>query len=140
MGIVLDTSVLIAAERGLLDLPALFSAYPEETFHLSSVTASELLHGVERANTPERRHKRSNYVEAVLQRLSILPFDLEVARCHAKIWAALEVSGKVIGLHDMLIAATALQNEHMLATLNQDEFQRITKLKLVPLSSFAIQR
>ncbi|GDY19833.1 hypothetical protein LBMAG56_11780 [Verrucomicrobiota bacterium] len=45
MGIILDSSVLIAAERGRLDLPKLLAAHPSDPFLIAAITASELLHG-----------------------------------------------------------------------------------------------
>ncbi|WP_395751036.1 type II toxin-antitoxin system VapC family toxin [Prosthecobacter sp.] len=138
MGLILDTSVIIADERGRLNLPALFRAKAGEEFFISSITVSELLHGVERANTAERREKRSNYVEGLLQSLPIIEFDLRVARRHARIWAELEVARKMIGPHDLIIAATALEHGHSLATLNGAEFSHVPQLLLEDLTSFVV--
>lgn len=136
MGLILDGSVLIAAERGRFDLLALFQARANEEFFIAAITASELLHGVERANTPERREKRSRYVEGVLQRLAVIDFETGVARRHARIWAELEMTGKLIGPHDLLIAATAMEHDHSLATLNHAEFSNVPGLKLEDVSPF----
>lgn len=136
MGLILDTCVLIAAERGKLELPALLKSHGTETVYIASITASELLHGVERANTPERRERRAAFVESLLRQIPILDFGLHEARAHARIWAALDQSGKPIGPHDMLIAATAVAGAHSLATLNQAEFARVPALALVDVNSF----
>ena len=86
----LDSSVLIAAERERFDMSAFIEAEaPMESLFISSITASELLHGVHRA-TPERRARREAYVEAVIRETPILPFDLPCARRHAGLWAALD--------------------------------------------------
>jgi tRNA(fMet)-specific endonuclease VapC len=138
MGIILDSSILIADERRRFDLAGFFLAHPEDTFGIAAITASELLHGVERANTAERRQKRQSYVEAVLNKLPVIDFDLRIARQHARLWASLEVVGKLIGPHDMLIAATALAEDHRAATLNQDEFVRVPGLNLVDLKAFSM--
>lgn len=140
MGLILDTSVIVADERGRFSLAALFSARAGEKFFISSITASELLHGVERANTAERREKRSSYVEGVLQRFPIIEFELSVARRHARIWAELEVSRKMIGPHDLIIAATALEHGHTLATLNQSEFSHVPQLLLEDVAPFALAK
>ncbi len=140
MGIILDSSVLIAAERGRFDLPALFRAREGEEFFIAAITASELLHGVERANTEERREKRSRYVEGVLQRLPVIEFGLAVGRRHARLWAELEVLRKIIGPHDLLIAATALEHGHSLATLNQSEFSHVPQLVLEDVVPFAVTK
>lgn len=46
MGAVIDSSVLIAAERGKLDLPRVLADHGDEPIAISAITASELLHGV----------------------------------------------------------------------------------------------
>jgi tRNA(fMet)-specific endonuclease VapC len=58
MGLIADTTILIAAEKGRFDLPAFFEAMDGEPVRIAAITASELLHGVERADTPARRAKR----------------------------------------------------------------------------------
>lgn len=87
-----------------------FSNMLDRVVAISAITASELLHGVHgvyRANTAQRRHRRQVRVEAVLASLTIAPFDLGVARVHARIWADLMASGTPIGAHDFIIGATA---------------------------------
>lgn len=140
MGLILDTSVIVADERGRFSLAALFRARPGEEFFISSITVSELLHGVERANTTERREKRSIYVEGLLKMLPAIEFDLRVARKHAQIWAELEVSRKMIGPHDLIIAATALEHGHSVATLNQSEFSHVSLLALEDVSPFVVAK
>lgn len=140
MGLILDSSVLIASERGKFDLPSLFRARSGKEFFIAAITASELLHGVERANTPERREKRSLHVEGVLQRLPIIDFELSIARRHARLWAGLEAAGKIIGPHDMLIAATAIEHDHTLATLNEGEFSNVPGLMLEDVTPYLITR
>lgn len=103
---------------------------------ITSITASELLHGVFRA-TPERRANREGFVEAVLMETPVLSFDLACARQHAKLWAALASTGQQIGPHDMMIAATCLRFGHRLATLNEREFSRVPNLRLADARRFA---
>lgn len=100
-----------------------------EPVYIAAVTASELLHGVHRAGEVYRR-QRQDFVEAVLRDTPILTFDLICARNHAKLWADLEIEGRRIGAHDMLIAATCLAFGHRLATLNEGEFERVEGLEL----------
>jgi len=136
MGLILDTSILIAAEKKRLDLAALFAAYNGETFAIAAITAAELLHGVERAKPAGRKKSRSEFVERVLTELEIIDFDFSVAQRHAKIWAALESAGKVIGAYDMLIAATTLHYDFRLATLNIAEFRQVPDLHLVDIGDY----
>ena len=138
MGLILDTSVLIAGEKKRLDLQGLFSAYPAETFFLAAITASELLHGVIRAQPAARKKERSTFVEAMLAQLETIDFDLPVARRHAEVWAELESKGRVIGPYDLLIAATALHYDHALVTLNTGEFRQVPGLRFADASPFAV--
>lgn len=131
MGVVLDTTVLIAAERGRLDLGALLATAGDEPVVLPAVVASELLHGVERAQPPEVKEQRHLFVEWVLATVPLAPFGLEEARDHARLWAHLAAKGQLIGPHDLLIAATALAAGFRLATLNRKEFRRVPGLVLV---------
>src|SRR5439155_16721951 len=84
---------------------------------IAARAAAELLHGVERAQDAARKSRRERHVEQILAALSILPFDLAQARVHARIWAALETCGKMIGPHDLQIAAAGLALGHDIATL-----------------------
>jgi predicted nucleic acid-binding protein len=131
MGLILDTSVLIAAEKGRLDLAALFAAHADETFFFAAITAAELLHGVERAQPAARKQHRSRFVEAVLREIEVIDFDLSVARRHAALWAELEQAGRMIGPYDLLITATALQHGHAVLTLNVAEFRQVPALRVI---------
>lgn len=130
MGILIDTSVLIAQERGQLDVSARVNGREDEEFYLSAITASELLHGVERAADARRRSMRSAYVEAILRDFPVLPIDLQVSRAHAQIWAQLVSNGTMIGAHDLWIAATCISRGLTLVTFNLREFRRIDALQL----------
>ena len=131
MGVVLDTSVFIAAERGAVRLEALLESLGEETVAVAAITASELLHGCHRASDPGVRARRAAFVDGLLDALPVLPFGLPEARRHAELWAELARTGKAIGPHDLLIAATALAHGHALVTFNQREFSRAPGLRLV---------
>lgn len=140
MGLILDTSILISAERKLFDLEAfLDSEAPGVPLFISAITASELLHGVHRADKQQRR-KRKSFVEGILAALPALPFDLSAAQAHAKLWADLEASGERIGPHDLIIAATCLTLDHSVATLNERELERVPGLTLANAVPYRINR
>ncbi len=131
MGILIDTNILIRVEREQ-ELPeALVRRSPEELIFIAAITASELLHGIHRADSSARRERRRQFVENILQAVNILPFDLEVARVHARIWADLMSRGQLIGAHDLLIAATALAHDLEVVTRNEREFARVDGLVLL---------
>lgn len=130
MGVLIDATVLIGWERGDGELDAWVSGREEEPFFLSVVTASELLHGVHRAEDPRRRARRSAFVEAVLDSFPLLPIDLPTARMHAEVWADLASAGRIIGAHDLWLAAAALAHGLTLLTGDVRAFARIPALEV----------
>ena len=128
MGKLIDSSILVAAERGLLELDSQLAEHRDEAFALSAVTASELLHGVHRARDAARRVQRERFVEGLLQRLPVLPIDLSVARVHAVLWAELAAKGILVGERDLLIGATAIAHAYDVVTRDQRSFPRIPGL------------
>ncbi len=84
--------------------------------------------GVHRANTADRRVRREAFVEAILHKVQVLPFDLHVARVHAQIGAELAAAGQPIGTHDLIIAATAIVNGYGVLTDNLRHFERVPGL------------
>jgi predicted nucleic acid-binding protein len=131
VGTLIDSSVLIAWERGRLDLESRLGGSVEEDFAISAVTASELLHGVHRATTPVQRSQREAFVEGLLSRLPVISFDLVAARIHARLAAELAVKGTLVGAHDLVIAATAMAKGHAVATRDERSFSRIPGLSLL---------
>lgn len=130
MAVLIDTSVLISAERRGLSLE---HALGEEERAISVVTAGELLHGVHRAKDDRVRTRRQAFVEHLISSIEPLPVTTSVARAHAEIWAGLERGGAVIGAHDMWIAATAVSHGMSIATSNAVEFERVPGLAVVAL-------
>ena len=133
MGTLIDSSVLIAAERRAVDLDDVMAAHLDESVGIAAITASELLHGVHRAATPAQRQRRETFVERLLAVLPVLPFDLVTARIHASLWASLAAKGAKVGAHDLLIAATAIAAGYRVATRDRRSFGKIPGLQVVVL-------
>ena len=130
MATLIDSSVLIAAERGLLEIDDISARLAKEDVALSAVTASELLHGLHRARTAAQRHRRQAFVEGLLAQLPVIPFDLTGARVHASLWADLSGRGVAIGERDLMIGATAICKGYSLATRDERSFPKIPGLKV----------
>ena len=131
-GILIDTSVLVDAERDRKVLEQL----PQKARHsISVITVSELLHGVHRAAPDHVRIRRQVVVEALLGAIEQLPITPRIARLHAQIWAEMQTKGEIIGAHDLWIAATALAHGLALATSNTGEFKRVPALELLTIKS-----
>lgn len=130
MAFLIDSSLFVALERSDGHPAALMDRLGTQRVALAAITASELLHGVHRTDSAVRRGRREKFVETVLRVIPVLPFTLEVARVHSRLWADLQKRGEIIGAHDLLIAATALAHKMAVATLNQRHFGRISGLQL----------
>jgi tRNA(fMet)-specific endonuclease VapC len=130
MATLIDSSVLIAAERGDLDLDNVIARYAEEDVAISAITASELLHGVHRAKTAAQRHRRQAFVEGLLAQLPVIAFDITVARIHASLWANLAKRGTVVGERDLMIGATAVATDYSIATRDERSFPKIPGLRV----------
>ena len=131
MGLMIDTNVFISFKKS--GKPIDFSSWENsQKVYISVVVVSELLMGVHRANTEERRQRRSAFVEAVISGIGVLDFTVASARIHADIHAQLTKKGQIIGAHDLLIAATALSHDLSILTDNVREFSRVPGLRVVP--------
>ena len=130
MGVILDTSVLIEAQRKEFEIDRFIENREEEIFGLSVISVAELLHGVHRADSTRRRLKRSAYVEKVIDLLPIYVFEISIVRIYSELWSYLSKRGIQIGAHDLIIGSTALSLGFSVATYNARHFDRIAGLKI----------
>lgn len=111
----LDTSVLIAAEKGR-SLRA--EALPDSAA-ISIVTVAELRASVLSAPDIDSRNRRLSTLERI-SGTAILPIDHGVARVWAGMRAYLAASGKGVSVNDLWIAATAAASEMPVVTQDHD--------------------
>lgn len=130
MGVIFDTSVLIAIERGSSLIEKLTEERGDEPFGISVITASELLHGVHRADSEKRRLIREAFVEKVIETFPVYPFDLSAARIYARVWSTLAKKGTTIGAHDLVIASTAISLGFSVVTSDMRDYEKIKGLKV----------
>jgi tRNA(fMet)-specific endonuclease VapC len=130
MAIILDADVIIRGEKGAFDLGNWVESRPDDQFEIAAITVAELWHGVERAQGAHKT-KRERYLRTILEMLPIIPYTELTAFEHARIWAALESSGKMIGFYDLIVAATALERGSAVATFNQRHFVQVQGLKVI---------
>ena len=116
--VVVDTGVLIAAERGRGRVP------DDDEVAIAAITAAELLLGVELADD-RHRSGRAAAVETLLRSFEILEFDLTAARHHARLVAHARSTGSPRGAHDLIIAATASATGHTVLTTDASGFSEL---------------
>jgi len=106
MGLILDTSALVAWERAqdagkdvLLD--------GDEELVMPAVVWAEALAGVRLADSAGRAVRRMARLEALRRIMGVEPFTAETAEHHADIFAELTRNGAMIPQNDIAVAATA---------------------------------
>lgn len=129
----LDSSVLIRAERQRLPLGELLGEYGEQPVAMAGITVAELLVGAERTRDDAMRLYRYSYIETALDLIPVIPFGIIEARRHAAVHALLVSRGTPIGAHDTIIAATALAHGYAVMTTNAREFSRVPGLRVITL-------
>ena len=137
MGLILDSSVLITAERQGQNarqmLTAISNAAGDAEIAISVVTLIELAHGAARANTPERRAKRNQFIQELLLAVPIHPVTIPIALRAGQLDGENQARGLRLPLSDILIGVTALELGYEIATANLRHFQMITGLKVLAL-------
>jgi tRNA(fMet)-specific endonuclease VapC len=130
MAILIDSDVIIQAERGLFDLNAWLDSLPDEEFKLAAITVAELWHGVERA-TGIHRTRRRRFLQQVFSVFDFVSYGEQDAFEHARLWAGLESKGRMISAHDVILAAMAIRTGSTVATFNVRHFTAVKGLKVI---------
>jgi hypothetical protein len=86
--------------------------------------------GALRADSPARRARREEFVEALLAALPVVPLTLPVMRVFAGIDAGLRAAGSRLPTSDLLIASTAISRGDEIVTGNVRHFERIAGLSV----------
>src|SRR5439155_16035621 len=118
MGLILDSSVLITAERQGQNARQMLSAIArtagETEIALSVVTLIELAHGAARADTAKRKAKRQQLIQELLTALPIHPVTVPIAVRVGQIDGENQAKGLRLPLADLLSdgRGTWLQHSH----------------------------
>ena len=127
MGLILDTSFVIAAEREArrgenVRTQAFLERHPDESFFITFTVAGELACG-QSAST------RRDW-ELLCRPYPVLPWTLEISWQYGEIYRVLAAKGQLIGGNDLWIAATALAHGYGVVTANTSEFGRVPGLRV----------
>jgi predicted nucleic acid-binding protein len=113
MGLILDSSVLIAAERQGKNARQVLTDIAQEVGEtevgISVVTLIELAHGAVRADTPERKSKREKFIEELLAAMPIYPITASMALRAGQIDGQNQARGVRVPLPDLLVGVAALE-------------------------------
>lgn len=121
MSILLDSSVIIDLMRGKIKLK------PTERYYINPIVYSEVLYGLLYASKSEKE------LEGFFDELGIetLIIGTNTAIVHSKMKLDLNRRGQPLPDNDLLVAATCLEHNLQLFTLNLKHFSRIRDLNLV---------
>jgi predicted nucleic acid-binding protein len=111
---------------------------PREEQFTSAVVVGELYQGAFRSSAVARHLE--NVEKRVLPAVTVLPYDVAVARVYGQIRAHLESTGRPLADADLQIAATALRHELELVTGNVKHFERVPGLRVSPVLAEARTR
>jgi predicted nucleic acid-binding protein len=132
VGVILDTSIIVRAERRGDTVSGILSNIREilgETeIGISVVTVAELTHGVQRSKIERQRERSQAFVDDVLAAITVHPVTTDIAQRVGFISGQGAERGVTLPFEDLLIGVTALQLEFELATHNIRHFQMIPGL------------
>jgi predicted nucleic acid-binding protein len=135
MGLILDSSIVIAAERRGDTVERLIarivSVAGDQDAALTSVGLTELVHGIYRASTAEIKLRRQTFMEELLRSLTVYPYTQETAMLAGRIDGEQQSLGITIPFSDLLIGATALSLSFNILTVNVRHFRLIPGLSVL---------
>jgi len=108
VGLLIDTSALVAVERSSSAWEGALSAFADEPAAVPAIVYAELLAGVHLADSPARAATRRAKIDALISRVPIVEFGSEVAERWADLFAMLARQGRLIPANDLAVAATAI--------------------------------
>lgn len=124
MRYLLDTNVLSEPVRRRPD-PAVLERLEDAGADVctAAIVVHELRYGAARLAPGRRRETLQRYLDDVVARLDVLPYDERAAQWHASKRAALEASGRTTTFVDAQVAAVAAVNDLVLVTRNVSDFE-----------------
>jgi predicted nucleic acid-binding protein len=141
VGVVIDTSALVAAERaahakriaGAETWNTVLGQLAAEPAVLPAIVYAELLVGVALAGSAKRAAARRAKIEALALRVPLVEFDADVADEWAQLFATLSRRGSLIPSNDLAVAATARHLRFGVLVGPDDErhFRKVPGLRVI---------
>jgi predicted nucleic acid-binding protein len=103
--LILDTTVIIAYERGTIDR----SSLDDDELAIASISVAEYRAGIEMADSPDRAAERARALAAMISAVDVLEYTPATAAHHGRLLAHVRRTGMPRGAHDLIIAAHAAE-------------------------------
>jgi tRNA(fMet)-specific endonuclease VapC len=132
MAFLFDTDAISELYKKRPSLPYLswLGTVPRSEQFTSAVSLGELFRGAFRS--PDTARHLANIETHILPAITVLPYDVAIARIYGRIQAALAGAGKPLADADLQIAATALHHGLELVTGNLRHFERVPGIRIHP--------
>jgi len=126
----LDTNILseLIRRKPNAHLLARLGAEPAHNLFTSCICIMELRFGSALREDFEKFWQK--ITKEIISRVNILPIGEKEGLVAGDILAGLRKTGQIIGLEDVLIAASAITNQNSVVTANTRHFSRITGLQV----------
>jgi predicted nucleic acid-binding protein len=136
VGLVIDTSALVAVEQAAFAWERLLAGVEQEAVVLPAIVYGELLVGVELADTAARASSRRAKIDALAARVPIVDFGRQIAERCAGLFVVLSRTGRLIPANDLAVAATALHLEFgvLVGSRDEEHFRAVPGLLVQPLA------
>jgi tRNA(fMet)-specific endonuclease VapC len=137
LGLVVDSSVLVGAERAKLTTPEVIknirASVGEVPIVISALTVAELAHGIYRANSPERSRQRRQFLDELKAHVPVHPVTEATAEIIARLGGEQSAKGINLPLGDLIIGACAIELGYAVGTNNVRDFNRIPDVRVLQL-------
>src|SRR3989338_3580428 len=117
----LDTSIVIALLKKKENYERFLNALEECELYISSITVFELF--MRKSNLDE--------IEKLVSQIMILPFGEAEAKKASELFKKQAKEGKTVDFRDLFIAATAINKNCKIFTLDNDDFGKIKDVMLL---------
>ena len=122
----LDTNICIYFLKGQFNLHEKIEEVGLDNCFISEITLAELKYGVEKSVL---QSKNIIILEKFQNKFTILPI-FNALDIFAKEKARLKTKGNILDDFDLLIGATAMANNLILATRNVSDFERLNEIEI----------
>ena len=137
MGLILDSSVLIAGERQGQSvremLMAIGRSQKDTHIGISVITIAELAHGAARAETSSRKERRLRFIQDLASAVPVYAVTAAIAFHAGLIDGENQAKGVRLPLSDLLIGVTALELGFGVGTTNLRHFRLVPGLSVTQL-------
>ena len=132
MGPILDSNILIAAERHghtvRQILEQMRALHGNVAVGISVVSVAEITHGAYRTKDESLQQRRLAFVDRLCSDMPVCPITLDVARLIGRIEGQQAALGYTLAFEDLAIGVTALHLGYEVVTHNEKHFKLIPGL------------